>query len=81
MKLPGTSKPMDIVLVHPIDRPAEYDENGKKVENGRIPDNKIAQEAYQKYKERFPIHNPEDILKGALGGSPATKKRATSPFG
>jgi hypothetical protein len=81
VKLPGTSKPMDIVLVHPIDRPAEYDENGKKVENGRIPDNKIAQEAYQKYKERFPIHNPEDILKGALGGSPATKKRATSPFG
>lgn len=81
VKLPGISKPMEVVLVHPIDRPPEWDDDGRKIENGRIPDNKLSQEAYQKYKERFPVHNPEDILKGAMGGAPAAKKRVSSPFG
>jgi hypothetical protein len=80
VKIPGQPKPMEVVLVHPIERPHEVDENGKLIDNGHIPNNPFSQAALQKYKERFPMHNPDDVLKGAMmssgGGAFLSGKRS-----
>jgi hypothetical protein len=57
VKIPGSTAPLDVVLVHPIDIP-----NDQPGHLPKGPKNKYAEEAYAAYMRRFPQYSAAEFL-------------------